>query len=595
MKNKYIIQKKVISLAIASSLIITSLSAEDFASRLKTSLNDKFNVNTTSAGAWKDPGSGITYYSGGGISVSFNTTKNFPSWVDAREPSLHMGCGSFDFDAGFASIIDLDGITSQLSSAGTSLIGGFMSSILYSTPILGDIIKTVKKIADQISAMLANACSLGQQLGTSMGTKDISLATMENSGVGFIKGLKSYGVVKNAVSSIEDTATFGKMKSGLKCLGSSDYSNCMAGSKTKKAPQSESKDAFKRAGINNVVTSPLLKGIKVIASAKDPFIDRISLSDYLDGTKKSFGKHFQPSSIVKNSGSKLMKFLILSQANNIRFANSKLCNTASKYYGFISDSNSSGTDDDLKSALKNGLLTEKLYNIPKEGQVFPIWDENGIRIHAFEPKKDLVPFILTGKSENNESVAMQKAYIYVTQFSISKSKVERKIFMCRNTTDNTLVTANWNGFGTVAKVTKDIQSIADDSTPTEGSYIVAEAAKLANILGKKEKLLTNSYTIFAPTLTARNIALMNNYLLLGKVIDALHSANDTFKDAVGVTADATLNPSSQKTLSGYKTKLRKELENAVGAERFMDAFIRDANNIENKYKIMNEKAKKGIR
>ena len=592
MLSDKILQKKTIALSLVASLVVVNLQA-DLAGDISKKLNNSFMVNTTGADEWTDPGSGVKYYSGGGISISFKNSNNFTPWVDAREPSLQSGCGGFDFDAGFGSIINLTGITSQLSSAGTSFIGGFMSSILYSTPILGNIIKTVKKIADEISAVLANACSLGQQLGKTELAQNLNLAKMETRTSNYITNMKAVGPIKTAIESLGDSGVMTTMSKGLKCLGGDDYTGCMKSKDSSKGADNTVSKALKDARLDAVVTNPLARGIVVKKNYKTiPFIDRIPLKTYLSGGK-STREIFSASGLVSSSGTKLMGLLFASEADKLYTGGTELCMQARKYYNLTKKGANS---DNQKAAIAKAVVKNAPLKF-KEVQKLPIVVTTPPNIGvAFNPKTDLVPFILTGQV-NKKDVYMYDSNIYVVQTSVGTKKVKRKIFICNDSLKSTpLIQLKWNGFGTIADTQKDIVAISKGSNKSPSTVITMEAAKLAHVLGHKEKLLnSNSSNVFAPSLTARNLAYMNNYLLVKKVIEALRNGAKTFADAAGITPDSTQDPANFNSIQDYESALKDKLESATGTERFMNAFVRDSQNVEKAYIIFNQKAKRGVR
>lgn len=150
------IVKKSIAIALTVSIFAQS-------TLLASSLGDILLENTTYAGSWEDPSSGIKYHSGGGIKIKFKSdSQSFPPWIKGSVPGIKAGCNGISIDGGFVSLLGLDDIETQLKDAGAAFAWGILIGLAYSLPGVSDVFAKIQKWARQIQQLLQNACSIGQ-------------------------------------------------------------------------------------------------------------------------------------------------------------------------------------------------------------------------------------------------------------------------------------------------------------------------------------------------------------------------------------------------------------------------------------------------
>jgi len=572
--------------------------------------NNNYVVNQTQASTWKDPSSGVTYYSGGSFNIKFKTSADFTPWINVKEPSITTGCGSFNFDAGFASIIDLDGITDQLSSAGTSLIGGFLSSILYSTPILGDIIKAVKKLAQEIEDMLQNACSLGQQLGEKASSKGYSLAALERKGLDSeIGGVKASGWIKRASDAINNSDTMNT----LACLGTNNVAKCWDPEKT-----SKEKAAYATAKMQQIIQELIDVGSDVSAPSSDltkivdaksdkkVYADKISLKNYLgygDG-KSTFG-FIKRSKMITPRTHGIPKGIF----SIIFLASSKSHIEGSTSYCSVVENQTKALNITTLPAAKKGEVSQAQTQKAKTSlaKTFASVDKSpgktilkiSVGDSAFNPDTDLFQYIMTGYVWGRR-VKVSNDDIYVLQYPATKkvknsTKFKKTIVLCptTNTNNKTITLDGWNGIATTEEVKQEINKIASGNTQSLSNTIpiVAEAAKLAHVLGHKRKLLTSGITVMSPSIESENIALLNNYLLVSNILNAVEDAQNSFDSSTGTDGGAATVKRigtpywGAKQLEEYRNNLAKKLEIASGASNMIQAFLRDSKSVEEAWKV----------
>ena len=130
-----------------------------------SSLKNILLVNTTYAGTWEDPSSGIKYSTGGGIKIKFKSTSNgFVPWVKGRSLSYNVGCNGISLEGGFLALLGLDDIESQLKDAGAAFAWGILIGLAYSLPAVSDVFAKIQKWARTIQGLLQNSCNIATNL-----------------------------------------------------------------------------------------------------------------------------------------------------------------------------------------------------------------------------------------------------------------------------------------------------------------------------------------------------------------------------------------------------------------------------------------------
>lgn len=121
--------------------------------------------NTTYAGSWEDPASGMKYFTGGGIRIKFKSnTVNYTPWIKGSAPSYSIGCNGISLSGGFVSLLGLTDIEDQLKDAGAAFAWGILTGLAYSLPAISDVFAKIQSWARTIQRLLQNACSIGQNL-----------------------------------------------------------------------------------------------------------------------------------------------------------------------------------------------------------------------------------------------------------------------------------------------------------------------------------------------------------------------------------------------------------------------------------------------
>lgn len=592
--------KKIILSASAIAFLNTQLYSNT--SYTESAIQSAFgasNVLTNSTGSsqWKDPGSGIDYYSGGGLTVKFKNNAGFEPWFSARGPSISAGCAGFSLDAGFASIINLDGLTDQLSDAGTSIVGGFMSSILYSTPILGDVLTEVKKISDYITKLLQNACNIGKALGTTTGdyiSEKYKSLDVDDA----VKTVKDVG--EETYSKIKIEADKTKLKQGMDCFTQIDVKSCLDGISTtsplKTIPASYSNAIIKLKPAENVASSLVSKNIAKSGKENSFFIDSISLSDYMsmDTSKKSKHDFIKRSNILTNYGKDIGNILLL--ATKQPMASNSLCG---KLETLMKTQDSNATSSEKQKGVDAIIDSITKENI-NAGDLSSNHHKNlGVKVGAngaFDFKKDIVEYVMTGKV-NNQSVNIENASVVVSQLvsSAPKSDINSNVtkkytFLCTDSSNGTY-TPSWGGISTLSAMQTQIDLIANDAGASSFDTsvpIVAEAAQLAKTLGKKYAIQQSGEKVLALTITSRNLALLNRYIIISRVLEAIDESLSLLDTNIGSSQneETAAQTYSKETLMESKNILRNKLSQSMGTEDFMTAILRDAKAINDKYDLL---------
>ena len=121
--------------------------------------------NTTYAGSWEDPSSGMKYYTGGGIRIKFKgANTSYTPWIKGSAPNYSIGCNGISLNGGFVSLLGLSDIEDQLKDAGAAFAWGILTGLAYSLPAISDVFAKIQSWARTIQRLLQNACSIGQNL-----------------------------------------------------------------------------------------------------------------------------------------------------------------------------------------------------------------------------------------------------------------------------------------------------------------------------------------------------------------------------------------------------------------------------------------------
>lgn len=572
---------------------INALDVNDVRNKLVSALGgeDKVLSNATNGDAWRDPSSGVTYYSGGNIFIRLKTTKGYPAFFDARGPSIKAGCDGFDLDAGYFAIIDLDGITDQLSSAGTSIVGGFLSSILYSTPILGDIIESVKKISDEITKIMQNACSIGKQIGTAS-TSYITDKAMQEDSSAYVASQKAKGVLKTAEDAITENAD--KIAQNISCMSSDDIVGCYSDNNIKDkdgytdliSSLLETSDKGKNTNHNTLLHPGTKSSFKNIM-----MIDKITLKDYLSGNDSNKG-YIETNPIFKNYSTEMKNiYLALSKIDE---ASPAICQEIEDIYKTFAqdqtDETKAKTIAKLKATLNKNNKTQSV--APKSNTISKFID--GTTFNE-EKTSQVIEFLLEGKtvSITNDILYVIQKPLLASDKSNSELKTKKYTYLCKGSETFNI---NWSGIASTSDVEDSISKIASGEAPDSTIPIVSESAKFAKILNKKNTLYNNGVFTIASSISLQNIALLNNYILATKIIDALNdmqkdetSGNASDSNELVIDNDKTV----QENLLQYKESLKNKLNNILGTEDFLKVMKEDAEKIEKEYNLFKSKKRSG--
>ena len=601
-------KKRVISITTIVALLSSTTASLEASTSLKGSMESAFGTgkvltNTTGTSTWKDPSTGSTYYSGGGFEVRFKNDNSFVPWVDARAPSFKAGCSGFSFDAGFASIIDLDGIVDQLSDAGSSLIGGFASSLLYSTPILGDVIAFVKRIADRISAMLANACNLGKALGSAAVTS-LTHYAMKAAPDAWIKDEKDTGEHGSALKTVQNLEA--KFESGTECMTDANPLQCYGSDKKSKTSKSVIQIAMSKP-FNKItpgkqgVASPMVSSIQMKDKNRDGFsIDRTTLKKFLGrATFDSDHNTLTLPTSITNLSSSMRTLVFLSQ--NQSEGTPAMCKMLSETFNSIGDHPTSDQKAKMVQKVKDSLKKDETplnLGVPSHPRLYAKGKTN----KTLMTDSMFPAYAISGKLFN-DSIVIPNDYIYVLNVVTESSGDANKTvsanykYLCHNA--NNTIEPTWAGFSTVSAVSAVIDKIANNQTDSNASIaIVSEAAQLAKYLGKKEAIENQDKDITAPSITSRNIALYNNYLLAASLISAIISADSTYDAVTSMQNNSNYGLiTSKKSLSllkKYQDDIGSQLKRSSGMSSFADSFLRDQKEIDKVYEVLKTKRLKGI-
>lgn len=150
------IKRRVFTVIVLFSLFIQQTMA--------VGLNDFIDTVhvSTSAGTWQSPRTGSRYFYGGSYTFAFKHPGEYQPFFQGEPPGVHIGCNGFSLSGGFMALLGIDEIKTMLKNAGATLAWGVMMGLEYSLPGIMHIFTTLRKWADEIQAILRNACNLGR-------------------------------------------------------------------------------------------------------------------------------------------------------------------------------------------------------------------------------------------------------------------------------------------------------------------------------------------------------------------------------------------------------------------------------------------------
>jgi len=151
---------------VASSLLVGLLIHQSCSITLyATDLSSILLKNSTYAGTWEDPTSGMKYVTGGGIKIKFkSSTNSYTPWIKGTMPNYSIGCNGISLSGGFIGLLGLSDIEEQLKDSGAAFAWGILSGLAYSLPVISDVFAKIQRYARTLQQLLQNACSIGQNL-----------------------------------------------------------------------------------------------------------------------------------------------------------------------------------------------------------------------------------------------------------------------------------------------------------------------------------------------------------------------------------------------------------------------------------------------
>jgi hypothetical protein len=172
-------------------------------------IKDNF-FNGTSASEWRDPGTGVSYYSGPNYEYRFDATGNsMVPWVQFQLPSAKIGCNGLSIKGGFMALLGLKDIKEQLTNAGPTFAWGVLTTIEVSMPSVAAVFQKIQNWSRAIQSLLQNACQAGKDFGNSIGLGNgfgVFESNIVNDGAGEIIGwMNSFEKKVDKIANISDT------------------------------------------------------------------------------------------------------------------------------------------------------------------------------------------------------------------------------------------------------------------------------------------------------------------------------------------------------------------------------------------------------
>lgn len=591
------IQKATIVFSICAAASLYA-GMSDFADKVRDTFGDIAMVNGTDRGSWTDPSTGKVYHSGGSMSFKFKATKNYDPWLDLKAPSVSVGCGGVTFDFGFAGLIDVNEIGEQLQQAGTSLVGGYLSAMMYSTPILGNVIKTVKEIVGRIQAMMQNACNIGRSLGTAhkleMDKKidEVALAIDDT------EWLKSKSKNDNKAEEGVFTKWAGEANSWMDCMGTASDTNAC----NDKNSAASVAPIVAIPSLKDSVADPISRNLVRVANRKATFIDYISMKN-LYGNGKSDMSMLSPSGLTQG-GNKV--------ASQILFAlyPPKVASTA-----LCSELRARAAAFKVPDAAERQKMMKSYYEKQKEADSQQKESELRRPAPVVQPR-DLLGFIQNGYI--GEDIAARGSYkipaydFFVVQRAISSGSMEtasadgtpradRKMVTCigANAADTTDI--SWVGLTPVDKVADELRNMATGLEAADSSVLItAEVAQAVSAIQKRDTLEYNHVAMKnTPTLDYDSLAYFNNYFIVHKLNGALADfalqLSDPLigNDSVSGSAPESSLKDTMEMLAVMEKQLEEGLNSSMSNEasitNFLEQLDSDVTYINETMQIANQK------
>lgn len=193
--------KKVRLSKICATLIIGTLVSVQQAKA--TDLGSILLKNSTYAGTWEDPTSGMKYVTGGGIKIKFKgTTNSYTPWVKGTAPNYSIGCNGISLSGGYIGLLGLSDIEEQLKDSGAAFAWGILSGLAYSLPVISDVFAKAQNYARTLQRLMQNACSIGQNLAAQSPAKGKIDNALTDSVIG-----QGFDKVNKYIDSIDDKFT----------------------------------------------------------------------------------------------------------------------------------------------------------------------------------------------------------------------------------------------------------------------------------------------------------------------------------------------------------------------------------------------------
>ncbi|MHC3995642.1 conjugal transfer protein TraH [Thiomicrolovo sp. ZZH C-3] len=572
---------RIATLSLAAILLFNTAhagSVADFYDQLQSDLGDYAYINGTPGGEWTDPSTGATYYSAGSLEFRFKTNANYQPWMQVRSPSVNSGCNAISFDFGFVSLMNIEDIGQQLQQAGLSLLGGFMSQLLYSTPILGEIMAKVNAITREIQALMQDACSIGKNLGnkTKSAVADSAIAKMfdadpqqavtNTSKNEDEKTLYEY-VDSGVQSALDAVKCFRTTANGDDCSGvaAGDGNTILAAAIKTSTPVSST-------------PNPIIKSGIVFNKKKDAFLIKIKSSDFFQGTSPESGV-----GVASFVGEAKEILKILFAVAPLKVESGAVCAKAEDAYVNLNNTEEpAALTQFIKGQLADQQKLAESVQVPQPlKQVIPL--------------EQFANFVINGYIDGNEtargSYKIPSFNLYITQIPASQptegsaaaeaaepngQRLERRIMVC-GAHDDAGETIKWQGVSNVEDVIGQIEHIAYGTGANNPNVLLtSEVAAAADALKKRQTMLEKKLLIYPTGAMDVNIlAAYNNYLITQRFVQGMANLVDQFSEST--TADAVTGVSGmvgdlQSKLQGLRENMASALSAKIGADQAISSY-----------------------
>lgn len=507
-----------------------------------SSLKEILLTNSTYAGTWSDPSSGMKYYTGGGIKVKFkNTGSGFTPWVKLGTPNYNVGCNGISISGGFVSLLGLDDIERQLQDAGAAFAWGILIGLAYSLPAISDVFQKIQKWARAIQNLLQNMCNIGQNL-SKLGTGGKKITdVLQNSAID-----KGFGDIKKQMESID--SVFEDIDK---------LANCATPECTKDKAEAVAKvfsDHFKSdtnaaAKVGVGVTGGVAKNVK--NPSKDaPRLVTTSLSKILNTSNKYLNITDEQILHIKLA---LLYFgdIALSQESVQSFSN-------------LFKADGTLNEDELKANMKEAVAEGKIFN---------------------EVKYELIPEQVSSEKVVSQMINGTKEPIYVKNYKLiiitipnkkDKEKVATYVYLLKDIDKNETKSDNlkfeWGGFynESVKQVINLLNTNIDGSNnglftlPTDTSTVSTEKEYVPVLVPSMRELVTKlkESTVSNPNLKV--IAEKTGYMIAqvnaGLAAEAL--ANEVYS-RVKIASKSSSDLKNVEEFLSSITETKKELQKGI--------------------------------